>query len=509
MFQALKKSRSHDIEHNQLQVGELEQLREENALYKKTFSEISNVTGRVAKGDLSARIIHWDEFGELSKTLSEMNKAFDMADAFIRESAATLEHAADGKFYRVFVERGMLGDFKRGAQITNAAQDHMAEQETSRKEEMVALADNLEREVKSAVDTVQSSSQVMRSKSEEMSINLKDVTSQARDVVEMSNNATRNVESCAAAVEEMSVSAQEIYRQVDSSRNATIKAEEEVQRTNEIVKGLAAAGEEIGDIANMIKDIASRTNLLALNATIEAARAGEAGKGFAVVASEVKNLASQTAEATDRVDMQITTIQQMAADTSEAVGKIGDVIQESSEISKAVAAAAEEQLMATKEISHNVQEAAESTRTSSTNISEVADKTDNTTSTAGQVAKEAVEVYDATQSLSSKVVEILGNLRGYEAFNRRDAERYEVVPARMCQINCEGDMSSGYLKNVSSSGAALDMDSTAIVGSELTIVPQGMSTTIAATVQGNEDGVVRIKFKSGQVKLVAELTGSA
>ncbi|MBL4802698.1 MAG: hypothetical protein JKY45_12475, partial [Emcibacter sp.] len=285
MFQALRKKNNSHSEENSFQPGEIEQLRNEVELYKKTFYEIDLVVTKVAKGDMSARISHWDEFEHLSDTLSALNKAFDMTDAFIRETSATLEHAAEGKFYRIFDERGMLGDFKRGASITNAAQSHMADQETSRKAEMISLADNLEREVKSAVDIVQASSQSMRVKSEGMSTSLQDVTTQAREVVELSNNATSNVESCAAAVEQMSASAQEIYRQVDSSRNATMKAEEEVERTNKIVKGLASAAEEIGDIANMIKDIASRTNLLALNATIEAARAGEAGKGFAVVAS--------------------------------------------------------------------------------------------------------------------------------------------------------------------------------------------------------------------------------
>jgi len=484
---------------------ELDQLRNEVALYKNTFEQIHQVATRVAKGDLTARIIHWDEFGPLTETLSSMNKAIDMIDAFVRETGATLEYAAEGKFFRIFIERGMLGDFRRGASITNTAQEVMAQSEVSRKEEMIALADNLEREVKDAVDIVQASSENMRSKSENMSINLGEVTSQARGVVETSSTATNNVESCAAAVEEMSASAQEIFRQVDSSRNTVIQAEKEVTQTSQIVKSLATAAEEIGDIASMIKEIASKTNLLALNATIEAARAGEAGKGFAVVASEVKSLATQTAEATNRVDAQITTIQKMAEETTLAMDKIGTVILESGEISKSVAATAEEQLTATQEISNNVQEAAEATRMSSTDILTVADKADVSSTTAQEVAEESLAVSSATQVLSGKVIEIMGNLRGYEVFNRRVAERIKPQPKVNCTLEWNGKQLSGNIKDVSRTGAAINVDSEASVGDGIYFTLEGCDLGATADILGNEDGILRLKFNVGQNSEISKM----
>ncbi|TXN33824.1 methyl-accepting chemotaxis protein, partial [Methylobacterium sp. WL7] len=79
----------------------------------------------------------------------------------------------------------------------------------------------------------------------------------------------------------------------------------------------------------------------ALNATIEAARAGESGRGFAVVATEVKALATQTARATD---------------------EIGGPIEQVHGIALGVAAAVEQQQVATQEIARSIAEAASGTR---------------------------------------------------------------------------------------------------------------------------------------------------
>ncbi|MBQ0719689.1 MAG: hypothetical protein KBT88_05280 [Gammaproteobacteria bacterium] len=394
---------------------ETDQLRKELLRYKAAFAQIDEVTARAGRGDLSARVTHWDKFDELSPTMAHLNKMLDLADSFVRESDATLAHAARGLFYRSYVERGVLGDYRRAAVSINATQKHMAEFEAGRKDEMSQLADNLESEVKTAVDHVQLSSKTMLVKTEDMSINLEDVGQQANAVVDLSDNATRNVESCASAVEGMSASAQEISRQSQNSLKAAVGAEGEVEKTTFIVNELARAVEEISGIANVIKEIAAQTNLLALNATIEAARAGEAGKGFAVVASEVKDLASQTADATGRVDTQITSIQQMAAETTKAIGKIGQSIHESSEISKVVASAAEKQLTATREINHNILEAAQATKTSSGNVADVAQKTNDCRLLVDAVTGESNGVAEATRSLSDKVAAILTNLRNYRS----------------------------------------------------------------------------------------------
>jgi methyl-accepting chemotaxis protein len=483
---------------------EVEQLREELKLYKTAFVQIDEVARRAGCGDLDARICNWDEFDGLSTTLAHVNKMLDLADSFIRESDATLAHAAKGQFYRHHVERGVLGDYCRAAANINATLKHMAELEIERKKEMSQLADNLESEVKAAVDHVELSSENMLAKTEGMSKNLEDVGQRANRVVELSDNATRNVESCATVVEGMAVSAQEISQQSENSLNATVDAENEVEKTTFIVNELANAVEEIGGIANVIKEIAAQTNLLALNATIEAARAGEAGKGFAVVASEVKDLASQTADATGRVDAQITSIQQMAIETTGAIEKIGRSIQVSNEISKTVANAAGKQLTATREISQNIFESAHATKKSSSNIVDVAAKANECRLLVEEVTSESKGVGEATHLLSDKVATILINLRNYEGFNRRENTRYEMISPKACELESMGKRYLGNVQNISRTGAAIIVSADVHEGGNLNLRVGGYAA-LKASVVSNNNGVVRIHFNDHQNAAINEL----
>src|SRR6202012_1216821 len=167
-----------------------------------------------------------------------------------------------------------------------------------------------------------------------------------------------NVQTVAAATEELSSSVSEIGRQVAQSTKIAGQAVEEANRTNITVQGLAEVAQKIGDVVKLMSDIASQTNLLALNATIEAARAGEAGRGFAVVASEVKSLAVQTAKATQEITHEITAVQQSSTKAVSAIREITQRMQDISDYTGAVALSVEQQEAATGEISHNVARAA-------------------------------------------------------------------------------------------------------------------------------------------------------
>jgi methyl-accepting chemotaxis protein len=90
----------------------------------------------------------------------------------------------------------------------------------------------------------------------------------------------------------------------------------EVQETSQKIKRLGESSQEIGQIVELIEDMAEQTNLLALNAAIQAAMAGEHGRGFAVVADEVRRLADRAGAATKQIGHLVRSIQ---ADTGQAM----------------------------------------------------------------------------------------------------------------------------------------------------------------------------------------------
>jgi ABC-type transporter Mla subunit MlaD len=219
-----------------------------------------------------------------------------------------------------------------------------------------------------------------------------------------SETAMGNIHSVAAAAEEMSVSIQDISRQVGHSRDVTRKAVGIANDTNQTVDGMQAAADEIGKVIQLISDIAAQTNLLALNATIEAARAGEAGRGFAVVASEVKTLANQTRTATEDISRQVQEMQAVTAKAAEALGSIGGAIGTLEEFSSAIATAIEEQSQAGLEISGNIQQVAAGTQTVSASMQDMVASTADVTALAGDVTALIDEIAAITRRLQMSAV---------------------------------------------------------------------------------------------------------
>ena len=202
----------------------------------------------------------------------------------------------------------------------------------------------------------------LRDKTNEMTKMVGEIATFLGVATKDSETAMGNVNSVAAAAEQMSMSIQEISQQIARSQDVTREAVTAANETNHTVDGMQHAADEIGKVIQLITDIAAQTNLLALNATIEAARAGEAGRGFAVVASEVKSLANQTRTATSQISQQIEEMQSVTEKAASALSGIGGTIGTIEEFSNSIAVAIEEQSAAGLEISGNVQQVAVGTQ---------------------------------------------------------------------------------------------------------------------------------------------------
>jgi methyl-accepting chemotaxis protein len=309
---------------------------------------------------------------------------------------------------------GSLEVFRQNAIAARQAEAEKLAAQAEKERRQHAVEDHLgafDRSVRQALQTLDAASTAMRGTAEGMTGTAEETSRKTKAAAVASERASVNVQTVAAATEELSASIVEIGRQVSQSATIAGKAVDQANRTNATVQGLAQAAQSIGEVVRMIQDIAGQTNLLALNATIEAARAGEAGKGFAVVASEVKSLANQTAKATESITAQIAAIQGATGEAVGAIQHIGGTIAEINTIASAIAAAVEEQGAATQEIARNVQEAARGTGDVASNIEGVDSAARHAGDAASAVLSAADDLRNQAESLQQGVGDFFAKIR--------------------------------------------------------------------------------------------------
>jgi len=156
-----------------------------------------------------------------------------------------------------------------------------------------------------------------------------DQSGKVHKIVKLAANITKRIMRSNTAAEQAAATSEEtaqITYQATSALAEAIKTSDlivqEVNSATSTSKQLNAQSNAIKEIVVTIRSIADQTNLLALNAAIEAARAGESGRGFAVVADEVRTLAARTSEATSKIGNVIDSNAQLIAQIYTQMSKI-------------------------------------------------------------------------------------------------------------------------------------------------------------------------------------------
>jgi len=368
---------------------------------KKPVEKIIRAIEKITTGDLSTQVpdLGENEIGSIGKgvifledrlstIVSKLNSTAVNVSMAIKQVEMMYRNVTDG----MAKQAAALKEMMQSTHNANKAQSEIL----SNTEKLSSFSsENVSSllETKATAEEIAVNTQRLYKATEDSYSVVVEMTQTAKAISTNAGEAVSAVEDTSSSVEEIGVSIKEVEEHARESSKLAEKVKEiasetgmlavvnavegmegisvEVKKSAEIITHLGARSTDIEKVLSVIKDVTEQTNLLSLNAAILAAQAGEYGKSFSVVADEIRGLSERTANSAREIGLIVKNIQKDIKDAVHSIDKtqikvdegntlvlhVGEALREtlnasihSTEMTKAIEKATEEQSLGLRQI---------------------------------------------------------------------------------------------------------------------------------------------------------------
>lgn len=316
---------------------------------KQPLSAIGRTLDKITLGDLMAEVpdVGDNEIGEIAKgiaflknklmeSITRINSTGVNVTMAVKQLEFTYQSVLDGGIQQA----GAIKDLLRAVQNVSRSQGEISDGTTKLNSFSAENVSSL-LEMKAAAEEIASHTQRLFKATEDSYSVAVQLSHSSKEISESATQASAGLDDTSASVEEIEASIKEVAEHARESSQLAEQVKEatssggmmsvvnasegmeniasQVKKSAEIIEQLGTRSADIEKVLSVIKDVTEQTNLLSLNAAILAAQAGEYGKSFSVVADEISALSERTASSTREISSIVKTIQR---DIKEAVYSI-------------------------------------------------------------------------------------------------------------------------------------------------------------------------------------------